>query len=173
MVPGTVDDVTSEVFPASGADWQAFRRLRLNSLRLAPDSYRRVYADEVTAPLDRWAPFLDRMAADDNAAVLLAEIDAVAVGLAFLGLDTVTFVMSLGGMWVEPEARGRGVGRALVDAGLAWGLARGAAASRLAVSIGNAAAEHLYRSAGFTPTGETEALREDSDVQIAWLERVL
>ncbi len=162
-----------QVFAASGADWDAFRSLRLNSLRLAPDSYRRIYSDEVEAPLDRWAPFLDRLAADPDSDVLLASVDGDAVGVAFVGLNPETAVMSLGGMWVEPEGRGAGVGRALVDQGVAWGVDRGATRARLAVSIGNGAAEHLYKSSGFVSTGETEALREDSDVQIVWMERAL
>lgn len=81
--------------------------------------------------------------------------------------------MSIGGMWVEPAGRDAGVGRALVDRTLAWGLQRGAASARLAVSIGNLAAEHLYESCGFVSTGEIEPLRPDSAVRVVWMEKSL
>lgn len=162
-----------DVHAATGKDWEAFRSLRLNSLRMSPDSYRRVYADEVEAPLDRWAPFLDRQADDGNADVLLAIVNGVATGMAFVGVDVATAVMSIGGMWVEPSGRRIGVGRELVDRAIAWGLQRGATRARLAVSVGNNAAERLYESCGFASTGEIEPLREDSVVRIVWMEKSL
>ncbi len=124
-------------------------------------------------PPDRWAPFLDRLAADDYSDVLLARNEGAAVGMAFVGIDPETAVMSIGGMWVELEGRRIGVGRALVDAAIVWGLEKGATRTRLAVSIGNHAAERLYESAGFASTGETEPLREGSSTQIVWMERPL
>lgn len=162
-----------DVHAATGKDWEVFRTLRLNSLRQSPDSYRRVYEDEVEAPPDRWAPFLEKQADDGNADILLATVDGVAVGMAFVGLDKETSVMSIGGMWVEPAGRRVGVGRELVDRALDWGVPRAATRARLAVSIGNLAAERLYESCGFESTGEIEPLREESAVRVMWMERAL
>ena len=65
------------------------------------------------------------------------------------------------------------VGRALVKHAFDWGIEHGAGRARLAVTIGNEPAEQLYTTAGFTPTGETEPLREGSDLVVTWLETPL
>ena len=51
---------------------------------------------------------------------------------------------------VAPQARGRGVGRALIRAALAQFAARGCAAARVAVWDRNEAANAFYRRCGFT-----------------------
>jgi mycothiol synthase len=62
---------------------------------------------------------------------------------------------------VDPQSQGRGLGRVLVEAGLARLAARGIRESLLYVEADNAAALRLYRSFGF---------REHSiDVQYRWL----
>lgn len=50
---------------------------------------------------------------------------------------------------VAPERRGRGIGRALVEAGLAWVAGRGADRVLLEVEHDNAPALALYRGLGF------------------------
>ena len=59
----------------------------------------------------------------------------------------------LWGMWVAPPARGRGLGRALVEAVTDWARVRAFGRLRLTVSDAAAAAERLYRGLGFAPTG--------------------
>jgi ribosomal-protein-alanine N-acetyltransferase len=54
---------------------------------------------------------------------------------------------------VAPEARRRGLGRALLDAGLAAAAASGAEAMFLEVAADNAAALALYAGAGFDRVG--------------------
>jgi GNAT superfamily N-acetyltransferase len=58
----------------------------------------------------------------------------------------------------EPAARGRGVGRALVGALVAWARGRGFARVVLDVADANAAAIALYERMGFVPTGVTGVL---------------
>jgi ribosomal protein S18 acetylase RimI-like enzyme len=52
-------------------------------------------------------------------------------------------------MWVAPEARGRGVGDALIAAVEQWARRSGAGTLLLSVAAGNAAAAALYRRNGF------------------------
>ena len=59
--------------------------------------------------------------------------------------------------WVDPAARGRGVGRALLDHLERRARARGAVAMTLEVADANEAAVRLYAAAGFEPTGRTGA----------------
>jgi GNAT superfamily N-acetyltransferase len=162
-----------DVREAHVEDAEMFRSLRLASLRLAPDAYRRVYKDEVDSPLDRWEAFLARSADDSDAGVFVAINDGEPAGMMFVGADRSEGTMSIGGMRVEPDHRRQGVGHAMVVAATEWGCRRSARIARLAVTVTNDAAERLYLECEFVPTGETESLREGSDETIAWMERTL
>ena len=71
------------------------------------------------------------------------------------------------GMWVAPEARGRGVGRSLLEAVEGWARETGHWLIGLGVATTNDAAIRLYAAAGFTDTGERHPLRHDTDLEIA------
>jgi GNAT superfamily N-acetyltransferase len=75
-------------------------------------------------------------------------------------------------MWVAPEARGSGAGRALVEAVVAWATERGAKRLTTSVTEGNAAGAALYAAAGFADTGRREPLGH-SDAVVAVVERPL
>ena len=66
-------------------------------------------------------------------------------------------------MWVAPEARGRGLGRELVDAVADW--ARELQLSRLVLDVNPALepAVRLYESAGFVRTGAAQTIRPGFD----------
>ena len=68
--------------------------------------------------------------------------------------DTVELVS----MYVRPEARGRGVGEALVAAVARWAEAKGAKSLHLWVTEINAPARLLYQRCGFSPTPERQPL---------------
>ena len=71
----------------------------------------------------------------------------------FVGDDGDRWLIS---MWTEPSARGRGVGRALVEAIVAFAGSAGSTALLLEVTAGNDAAHALYRSCGFVDDGAGE-----------------
>jgi ribosomal protein S18 acetylase RimI-like enzyme len=75
-------------------------------------------------------------------------------------------------MWVAPDARGTGAGKALVHAVVAWAADRGAERLTTSVTEGNAAAAALYAAAGFCDTGRREPLGH-SEAVVAVLERRL
>jgi [ribosomal protein S18]-alanine N-acetyltransferase len=62
---------------------------------------------------------------------------------------------------VIPPARRRGLGAALLEAGLAGAAARGAQACFLEVAAGNEAARGLYAAAGFAEVGRRPGYYED------------
>jgi GNAT superfamily N-acetyltransferase len=57
-------------------------------------------------------------------------------------------------LWVDPTARGKGIGGRLVQAVVDWSKSRGFGRLFLWVAEGNAQAERLYERNGFTRSGE-------------------
>jgi len=60
-------------------------------------------------------------------------------------------------MWVSPEARGHGIGEALIESVADWARSHGLKQLALDVVEENDRAIALYRRKGFKPTGESNA----------------
>jgi ribosomal protein S18 acetylase RimI-like enzyme len=151
-------------------EWEALRDMRLRALADAPDAFATTHAEAMTRPDDWWRDWAQRSAESDTQAMVLAWNDDEPVGLAgvFVLDDGAWCVIS---MWVDPSARGRGIGRALLDAVVAW--ARGqdpGRAIKLGVTDGNNAARALYESYGFRDNGVSEPLRATSKLLVRHLE---
>jgi ribosomal protein S18 acetylase RimI-like enzyme len=106
--------------------------------------------DDVMDAFDHLAQFVYGRRHD----MLIAEERGKAVGFLLLLLDipdevTLAPQAFVAYMAVEPAARGRGVGRALLDAAEAYGRAAGRPHISLMVTEDNAAARALYEGAGF------------------------
>ncbi|MGW7379412.1 N-acetyltransferase family protein [Streptomyces sp. NPDC054794] len=109
----------------------------------------------VPAPQPPYAPFFDdRHSAADT---LVAELDRRIVGYLRLGFATPlaanVHVRQIQGLAVAEEARGRGVGRALIRAAVEETRRRGARRITLRVLGHNAPARKLYESEGFVVEG--------------------
>ena len=65
------------------------------------------------------------------------------------------------GLWVDPDARGTGVARALVDTVERWAVQDGATTISLWVVQDADAARATYLRLGFAPSGETMAMPRD------------
>ncbi|HEU0013704.1 MAG TPA: ribosomal protein S18-alanine N-acetyltransferase [Longimicrobium sp.] len=83
--------------------------------------------------------------------VLVAELDGRVVGYA--ACWTVIDQSELGNVAVDPDARGAGVGGALVDAVVERVKERGAYECYLEVRESNGSAQSIYRQRGFIPVG--------------------
>ena len=143
-----------------GHGGRARRRLRrLAALGESPHAFGSTLAEEAARPDDAWAARLAAPALGDyrHAWPYVAELDGTAVGLAWVKLDAPdAATASLYQVWVAPQARGQGIGAALLDAAIAWARARRAAALHLGVTAGDGAAARLYRRAGFVDVGAPE-----------------
>ncbi|GGM25588.1 N-acetyltransferase [Streptomyces fumigatiscleroticus] len=109
----------------------------------------------VTPPPGPGEPFFrERSGPDDH---LVAEVDGRVVGYVRLGFPTElasnAHVRQIRGLAVADEARGRGVGRALVRAAVEEARRRGARRITLRVLGHNTAARKLYESEGFVVEG--------------------
>jgi len=151
------------LFPA---DWPLYRDLRLAALAESPEAFGSTLAEEAARPDDAWSARLAAPALGDyrHARPFVAELDGTPVGLAWVKLDTPdAAAASLYQVWVAPQARGQGVGAALLDAAIAWARARRATALHLGVTAGDGAAARLYLRAGFVDVGAPE-LRPGTDL---------
>jgi ribosomal protein S18 acetylase RimI-like enzyme len=106
----------------------------------------------VLAPAD-WRR---RISAGGSFLAYLPEVDAGAPVGIVAGVGAGPGVIELISAWVRPQARGRGVGEALVGAVVGWARTKGMNCVRLWVTKENGGARRLHERCGFTPTGERQ-----------------
>jgi ribosomal protein S18 acetylase RimI-like enzyme len=148
-------------------EWALIRELRLRALADSPDAFARTLAEALGENDAYWVKLAGSATQPDGQVRLVAEMDGRPVGLAFGLFDKERATTGhVAGMWVDPEARGRGAGRALLDATIAWARSRGLDRVELWVTKGNGAAVRLYERAGFADTGRREALASNPALQI-------
>ena len=133
---------------AAPDDWERVRDLRLRALRDEPDAFHARYEDEAEEPDEEWWNWIER-------APIFVAGDYEGICGAFVRDDGDAQLIA---MYVLPEARGRGHGRALVAAVEEWAGGEGIERVTLYVMEPNAHARRLYESCGYEPTGER---RED------------
>jgi len=133
---------------------ETVRPLRLRALREDPDAFGSTLEREQERPGSEWDIWVRGS--------LIALDGDTPVGMANLGVDGDE--ARIYGMWVAPEARGRGrgIGERLLRALLDQAGDRGVV---LCVAEGAHAARRLYERLGFRPTGTTGTLRPGSLVR--------
>jgi ribosomal protein S18 acetylase RimI-like enzyme len=115
------------------------------------DAYRRFYAQP--GDLERARAWIAERLQRDEAVVLLATLDDRPCGFTqlypmFSSVRTARLRI-LNDLYVDEDARRRGIARALLDAAVAFARAEGAAGLMLETGRDNAAARALYRAAGW------------------------
>jgi dihydropteroate synthase len=145
------------------ADWRVWRDLRLRALADAPDAFVETLAEAQARGDEGWQALA---APRPDVVQLVGEHAGAPAGMAVAVIDPDDPARAnLYAMWVAPEARGGGLGRALVDAALRWTRRRAALELSLRVTEGNAPARALYLGCGFRETGERVGLREGAGLQ--------
>lgn len=150
-----------EIHRVAPNEWEQFRDVRLRALADAPSAFgsslAREQAFDEAAWQERWF---------GRTAVFAAKEGDAWLGIAGAYPDqdepSTVWVVS---MWVAPEARRRGMGRALIDACVDWARTRGASEVHLWVTRSNVPARALYEAAGFLPTGSTQPLPSDLSLE--------
>ena len=146
---------------------------RLGTLgALLVEAHHALDAQRFLAPTDRtpsgYASFLGTKLDDPDAALLVADHEGDAIGYAYAeveGYDYMSLRAPAGALHdviVDPAHRGRGVGRALAEAALAFLKSRSAPRVILSTAERNEAAQRLFAGMGFRRT-MVEMTRELED----------
>ena len=128
-------------------DWKRFRAVRLASLRDAPEAFASTYEEWERADEPRWRARLTEVPFTAIAAIGDRDVGTVSATQP----NEAGYVLLIS-MWVAPDARGTGVGDALVDAVVAWASEAGNSVE-LDVREANAPAITLYERHGFRDAG--------------------
>ena len=137
-------------------EWRLFRRLRLAALAESPDAFSPTLAEAEKHDCSHWKSAAQRFASSSVSALLIARPEQGLVS-AVRGNDGVGHI---GAMWVRPDARGEGLGSALLDAALEFLCDCGCV--ELSVTESNDSAIRLYERRGFEMAGAWEPLRDGS-----------
>jgi RimJ/RimL family protein N-acetyltransferase len=138
----------------TGEDAAQFQSVWLRALQDHPEAFGRDYYDERHASNEQVAAQLNVDPADRAVFGVFTgdTLNGVAGWSRYPGRKTRHRAI-VGSMYVVPEARGRGYGRALMDAILVHARSqRGLERLIIAVTVGNEAARQLYLAAGFVST---------------------
>ncbi len=135
------------------ADWQALRDIRLLALKEAPDAFSSTYAEQVAFGEADWRQRIAR------GGTFLAYIPGVHEPAGLIGgYQQAPGTVELISMFVRPQARGRGVAEALIDAVIGWARERNATSVHLWVTETNKPARRLYERCGFSLIAERQPL---------------
>ena len=155
-----------EIRQLTPTDAAAFQALRLRSLRESPEAFGSSYDEEVSRPLATVAKRLEAARTPTAKIVFGAFTNGSLVGV--VGCVQESRVKSrhkavIWGMYVAPESRGQGVGRALLDRAVLEARAWPNVDRIVLCTVERAAAARaLYRSAGFKPYArEVDAFRQN------------
>lgn len=151
-------------------DTELLRSVRLAALEDSPEAFGETLEGARAAD---WSARAVEGATLADRAVFVAVIRTGPVGMVFVKGASPPEPAFLGGMWVAPEFRRRGVGQALVQHGLNFLQLAGQTALSLWVTRGHDGVVAFYRALGFRETGATSTLRPGSDVLIDELRAAL
>lgn len=162
------------VHSVTTSDWRAYRELRLRALRESQDAFASTYEYESAREEGEWEVRVSAMASSSSAQAFFASQHNEVCGLVWCKSSGIEVdVVELFQMWVAPDVRGFGVGRALLERAVTWAIGQGAQRVRLGVTLADSSAMRLYKASGFHPVGIPEPLREGSALMSQSMELIL
>lgn len=145
-----------EVRRIRASEWRLLRSLRLEALQDSPLSYGSTHEREVQRTDREWRERAAAGGAGEGEVAFVAIAGSRWVGMARGHLEAP--IAHLIAVYVTPEWRRRGIGRAVSMAVVGWARERQASTVVLSVSDWNEEARRVYESIGFAPTGVTKSL---------------
>lgn len=135
------------------AQWEEYKKIRLEALQSDPLAFGATYGDEVKRPDEKWLADLE----EERAKYYVIRVDGDVVGMASSHLHlggNVSHLANLHRVFVKPEFRGRGLGYMLLQR-IIDDLHTNVATVkvRLSVNAVNESAINLYKKLGFYEYG--------------------
>ena len=152
-----------EVMPLARAEEALQEALRLAALEDAPDAFGEPLEQIRSRPEGYWDRLRASVTGRAGQIAMLARANARPVGFIYGVRSKDSGELRVGGVWVEPNYRQRGVARQLVQGLVDWAESKGFP------GIGLWAPQHrpevvtLYRSAGFETTGVTRPMPDQPE----------
>jgi GNAT superfamily N-acetyltransferase len=140
--------------------------VRLRALASDPAAFGSTHAYEAVRSDVDWAERAVRGASGPTDLTLLAEMDGPVGMVGAYTPDGHPNIRQLVAMWVAPEARGSGVGAALVGEVVAWARRSGATDVVLGVTDPDGPARRLYGRAGFAPAPDAMPWDDGCDLHL-------
>ena len=133
------------VAPLRGDEWRVLRVLRLAALTDSPEAFVPDVGPERAGGEVEWRR---RIAADDW---LVARVGGAPAGLLAVSVPDARHAADgwIHSWWIEPEARGRGMSRVMLDGAFSMGRARGWSRMGLGVWVENTQAIAAFTAMGF------------------------
>ncbi|MEZ4571746.1 MAG: GNAT family N-acetyltransferase [Thermomicrobiales bacterium] len=155
---------TVRILTIPASRWREYRRLRLDALQDSPQAFGASYHESVTLPDEHWIGRLQE-AEEGRSISLAAELDGELIGMIGAFFEAGPEVATVVAVFVQPEHRGRGVGKLLVEAVLdRLREMPGTERARLMVNVEQAPALGLYLGAGFVEIGKERVPLGDGNV---------
>ena len=153
------------VRPFRSKEWRLYRDLRLAALADSPNAFASLFALEQPRPDMEWEKQFAEGVSSHTDLPLVAELEGQPCGFVWVKVEPPEHNMArLYQTWVSPQYRRVGVGRLLLETAVTWAREMGVRQVTLAVTCGDTPACRLYSRAGFITVGETEPLRDGSDL---------
>ena len=155
---GREASVATSIRRATAADLPAIGRLGALLVSAHHDFDPQRFMAPMPQTPRRYASFIGSQLEEPSVVVLVADDDGAVIGYTYAGVEGHDY-MALRGpagvlydIVVDPEHRGRGVGRMLLDATSAFLQSRGAPRVVLSTAARNEGAQRLFERAGFRRT---------------------
>ncbi|GAA3736464.1 GNAT family N-acetyltransferase [Plantactinospora mayteni] len=144
-------------------DWVSWREIRLRSLRQDPAAFGSTHEREAAFTEQTWRSRLD--GTSGPSVLAYAGDEVVGIGAGWLHGPGRLMVVA---MWTEPDRRGQGVGRQVLDHLIGWARERDLRVD-LWVADANPDARRLYERYGFHADGRNEPIREGAEATMSHL----
>lgn len=138
-----------------------FKSTRLRALQESPASFGSTYAKESQLSDEEWLQRSHRWCSAGSIGYIAFDQDGPRGLVACYSEEQDPPSGHVISMWVDPDARRSGVGKALIEALKAWGGTHGLHQLRLMVTSVNSGAIRFYERLGFRMTGRTEPYPND------------
>lgn len=168
------DDYAVRVDEVPEREWRIWRDLRIDALVDAPYAFGETIERARARTEQEWRSWWQDQAAGLVGPRYIARADGVPAAMASICFpDEFGKEPLLISMWVSPSARGRGLGRLLLDACVEYCLRTGRPRLLLGVVDDNLPARRLYERYGFAYTGSSEPLHSDPTKLVLWMEKAV